>query len=71
MDTCERVVAVTAAPEYRPDLDAWWVRDPAQVRQVLLDPETFDPANALTAVSAAGSSGTPAPSISTQTDWDE
>jgi cytochrome P450 len=37
-------------PQYRPDVDAWWVRDPEQVRHVLVDPETFDPANALTAV---------------------
>ena len=41
---------MTTVPEYRADVDAWWVRDPAQVRHVLVDPETFDPANALTAV---------------------
>ncbi|HEX5018015.1 MAG TPA: cytochrome P450 [Actinomycetes bacterium] len=41
---------MSTVPEYRDDIGAWWVRDPAHVRQVLLDPETFDPANALTAV---------------------
>ena len=44
------MVVVTIAPEYRSELDAWWVRDPALVRNVLVDPVTFDPANALTAV---------------------
>jgi cytochrome P450 len=43
------MVAVTA-PEYHSDLNMWWVRDPGLVRQVLVDPVTFDPANALTAV---------------------
>jgi cytochrome P450 len=41
---------VTLAPEYRADLDMWCVRDPDLVRQVLTDPTTYDPANALTAV---------------------
>ncbi|MFL6179453.1 MAG: cytochrome P450 [Actinomycetes bacterium] len=41
---------MTTVPEYRSDLDMWCVRDPDLVRQVLVDPATYDPANALTAV---------------------
>ncbi len=41
---------MTTAPEYRSDLDMWCVCDPDLVRQVLVDPGTYDPANALTAV---------------------
>ena len=41
---------MTTVPEYRSDLDMWCVRDPDLVRQVLVDPGTYDPANALTAV---------------------
>jgi cytochrome P450 len=44
------MAAMTSVPEYRPDVDMWFVRDPELVRQVLVDPGTFDPANALTAV---------------------
>jgi cytochrome P450 len=44
------MAVVTLAPEYRADIDMWAVRDPALVREVLTDPATFDPANALTAV---------------------
>jgi cytochrome P450 len=44
------MAVVTLTPEYRADIDMWAVRDPVLVREVLTDPATFDPANALTAV---------------------